>query len=129
MAQTIFELELGATNQLGKRRGDEDIGSPADGADACARVDRDPSHLAARKFDLPYMDSGSDIHADRLRLLDHGTCAADGLRGNFEDREQTVPGGIDLATIEPFQLLPEHQVVTPQKLPPMRVAEPSGDLR
>jgi len=86
-------------------------------------VDGDPARVLAHELQLARVDAHPDGDAELVHGRGHGAATTHRASGPIEDREEAVPGGLDLSAAVHVELLAHEPVVGEQEVPPPRVTQ------
>ncbi len=112
MLAAILELEAGPGDEVLRCRADENVARVTERHDAGTHVHGDAARLLARTaLDLARVHAGTHREPERAESVLDRLRAADRARRPVEDREDPVPGGIDLLAGEAVELASHRLVV------------------
>jgi hypothetical protein len=98
---SIVELDVGAGDEVPDGRRNEDLPAPGLGHYSRADMDRDPTNVVTREFDLAAVDTDADLEIERPDRFGHRLRCPDRRARPVEEDEEPITGGVDLATAKP----------------------------
>jgi hypothetical protein len=88
----VVELDAGADDEIPHRARNDRFAGSCLRHDAGGEIDREAADVSASQFDLPRMESGSNLDAERADLSGDPSCASDRARPTVERRDDAAPG-------------------------------------
>ena len=120
---TILELQAGPRHHVPHGTGHQHLARSGPADHPGARVDRDPSDLAAVSDALPGVQTCPSLQSE-LGKRDRDRAGAPDRRGRrVEGREEAVAGVIDLTSPPPIEEFADPPMVRPQEQGPPPVSE------
>ena len=129
MDPTMLELESGARDRLDDRPRRQDVTCTSKSGDTGTDMHGDTTKIVTAYFALSGMDACSDLQTKMTSTLSHHLCTADGTRWAIETGQETIAGLLDFPAPEMTEAVPDHLVVSLQKLPPGLIAFGSRSFR
>src|ERR671937_3314684 len=129
MLPTILECDARTTGQLADRARHEHLVRRGSAGHPRPDVDCDPAELGADSLDLAHVQAGPHLDSEVANAAPNCEGAGDRIAWRLESREESVPGGVELAPPVAAELASDVPIEVAEELAPRPVAEPRRDLR
>src|SRR6266508_5903029 len=110
MGAAVLEADARAGGEVLDRPRHQHLAGFGDGRHPGGDVHGDPADLAVDHLAFPRVEADAHLDAEGASAVSDRATAGDGAGRTVERREETIPGGVDLAPGEALEL-PTHQRV------------------
>src|SRR4029078_8745567 len=98
MEVSILKLAHRAGDEVSHRGGDQDFARPRGGRNARPDVNRDSGDVVTDDLDFARVQAAARLKPDRVEGFEDRLSAANSPRRPVEGSEESIPGGVDLAS-------------------------------
>ncbi len=102
---------------------DKHLTRTAQGHNSGRNMDSQSGHVVPTSFDLPRMESSTNIEAELDDSLAEGTGALNCPRRSVKDSKGAIPGRFDLTASKPLQMTPGKVIVSIEHFSPLSISK------